>query len=305
LTRPACSVVVCTKHRAKLLTRCLGALAVQTQDSYEVVVVDNTEGDRETRRIAEESGARYLVEPRAGLSRARNKGARAALGDIVAFTDDDAAADPGWLSVHAAMLEGDPTLSASTGRILLAPPDAPGPRAYAAVGGEDLGPEAFRVDRTTPDWFERANFGGVGVGPNLAFRRSLFDGGWGFRENLGLPHAILGEEHCAFFDLIRAGHAIAYLPDAVVHHYCVQSIEDVEQRRRRILRDLAAYWLMLVVEEPAYRRAALSYAFESARGTRRAWRRQGTEQRFATRMDLTRAAAAAPLLYLRSRISDR
>jgi glycosyltransferase involved in cell wall biosynthesis len=305
MTRPKCSVVVCTRGRPSLLERCLASLTALDHPSYEVVVVDNTAGDPETRRIAEDGAARYLTEPRPGLSRARNAGGRAAFGDAVAFTDDDAVASPGWLSAHTTALDGDPTLSATTGRILLAPPDEPGPRAYAAVGGEDLGTDPFRVDRTTPDWFERANFGGVGVGPNMALRRSLFDEGWGFPEHLGPPHAIAGEEHFAFFDLIRTGHAIAYVPDALVHHYCVRTIEDVNRRKARIVRGLAAYSLMLLVEEPGYRVATLRYLVKAARGTRRDWRTEATEQRFATQGTLIRAAAAAPIVYIRSRVSDR
>src|SRR5579884_1169719 len=101
MTIPSCSVVVCTWDRGRWLERCLAALAGLDHPSYEVVVVDNSQGDSPSQQLAGQFGARYVREPRAGLSRARNTGARAAWGEIVAFTDDDALPDPRWLSLHA------------------------------------------------------------------------------------------------------------------------------------------------------------------------------------------------------------
>jgi glycosyltransferase involved in cell wall biosynthesis len=304
LTSPSCSVVVCTRHRPALLARCLTSLTQLEHPSYELVVVDNTEREREVEQLAAEAGARYVVESRVGLSRARNTGGRAARGEIVAYIDDDAVAEPAWLSRHAAALE-DPSLSATTGRILPICLDASSARMYAASGGEDVGEVALRLDRTTPGWFVMANFGGVGVGGNMAFRRALFRSGWGFRESLGLGAGIPGEEHYAFFTLIRDGHAIAYLPDAVVHHDYPATTDALRRRRARILRGTAAYMAMLLVEEPGYRRETLRYMWEAARGTRRSWRRADAEERLGNRLQLVAAVSAGVPLYLRNLLTRR
>jgi cellulose synthase/poly-beta-1,6-N-acetylglucosamine synthase-like glycosyltransferase len=303
VTDPVCSVVVCTRHRAELLARCLVSLTKLDHPSYELIVVDNTPGDREVERLAAESGARYVRESRVGLSRARNTGGRAAEGMIVAFIDDDAVADPSWLRRHAAALE-DPSLVATTGRILPVSLDTEAARTYAAAGGEDIGEHAFRVDRSTQDWFEIANFGGLGLGPNMAFRRELFEAGWGFRESLGLGAGILGEEHYAFFMIIRAGHAMAYVPEAIVRHDYPTTMNALRRRQFRILRGSAAYMLMLLVEEPEFRRTILRYMWEAAHGTRRAWRRSAAQQRMASRWKLVAAASAAVPLYLRSVLTN-
>jgi cellulose synthase/poly-beta-1,6-N-acetylglucosamine synthase-like glycosyltransferase len=244
---------------------------------------------------------RYVLEPRIGLSRARNTGARAARGDIVAFTDDDAVADPAWLRRHSEALR-DRTLAATTGRTIWLDPDAATARAYDAVGADDLGTAPFRVDRGTEHWFELANFGGVGVGCNFALRRRLFDSGWGFREDLGLPNRILGEEHYAFFELIRSGHAIAYVPDAVVRHEPRETLEAVESRKRRTLWASSAYMLMLVVEERGYRARTLRYATKALRGRRRPWRQAPVTTPFASRRDRLRAALAGPAIYVSNRL---
>jgi glycosyltransferase involved in cell wall biosynthesis len=300
----ACSVVVCTRRRVERLATCLAAIARLDHPSFEIIVVDNTSGDPAVRRLALEARARYVIEPRVGLSRARNTGARAARGVIVAFTDDDARPAPDWLSRHEAAL-GDPTLSASTGRVLPSSPENAPARAYIAAGAEDLGEEPFRVDRHTPSWFEMANFGGVGVGPNMAFRRSLFDRGWGFREDLGPDNGLPGEEHYAFFGLIRDGHTIAYVPESVVHHDPPATMAALERRRRRIAQGSAAYLVMLVVEERGFRRAALRSGWDALSGQRRLWRRTPVQERLVTRGQLASAALAAPLRYLRWRLQVR
>jgi hypothetical protein len=133
----------------------------------------------------------------------------------------------------------------------------------------------------------------------MAFRRVLFEHGWGFRESLGLGAGILGEEHYAFFTIIRAGHAIAYLPDAIVRHDYPGTIPALRRQRFRILQGGAAYMLMLLVEEPGYRRHTLRYMWEAARGARRAWRRGGAEERLGNRLQLLGATAAGVPLYLR------
>jgi O-antigen biosynthesis protein len=299
MTAPSCSVVVCTRHRPELLARCLESLVQLEHPRYELIVVDNTPGDREVERLAVDAGARYVVEPREGLSRARNAGAREARGVVVAYIDDDAVAEEAWLSRHAAALE-DPTLVATTGRILPISLNAPSASVHEAVGGEDLGDVRFHVDRETPAWFQMANFGGVGVGSNMAFRRVLFEAGWGFRESLGLGASIPGEEHYAFFMLIRDGHRIGYLPDAIVYHDYPITRNALRRRRSRILRGAVAYMTMLLVEEPEFRSDTLHFMWQGMRGTRRSWRRGQTDQRFVTSLQLFAAVCAGLPLYLRS-----
>jgi glycosyltransferase involved in cell wall biosynthesis len=299
---PSSSVVVCTRHRPAALARCLTALAELDHPSYEVLVIDNSDGDDSARQLADRFGCRYVREPCVGLSRARNAGARAARGDVVAFTDDDAVPDLRWLRCHADALS-DARLSATTGRVVSIEPKAAASRAYDAVGGDDLGTVPFHIDSRSPDWFERANFGGVGVGGNFALRSALFESGWGFREDLGLGARVLGEEHYAFFELIRAGHAIAYVPDAVVRHEPPHDLSGVELRKRRTLRGSSAYVAMLLVEEPEYRRRTVTYALGALRRQQRGWRPHGAS--FGGRRDRLVAGLTGPALYAANRCGAR
>jgi cellulose synthase/poly-beta-1,6-N-acetylglucosamine synthase-like glycosyltransferase len=289
MSDPRTTVVVCTIGDELNLAACLAALQCQDDDDHEILVVDNTEGRDAVQQIAGRAGARYVVEPRRGLSRARNAGAHAARGQLVAYIDDDAVPDPAWLRLLVAPF-ADPAVGATTGRIL--PVDAD-----ADPFGLGLGATARRVERGTPGWFEIANFGGIGAGSSMAFRRGVVT----FREDLGLGTAIEGsEEHNAFFAVVRAGHAIQYVPESVVRHH--EPGSESSDRRRRILRSGGAYLAMLIAEEPGFRRPALRYAVTSVWGKRRAWRGPvGTTVRSRTPERVVHALAGVAL-YLRYRV---
>jgi len=305
LTGPAGTVVVCTRGRPAALQRCLDSLVSMDHASYEIVVVDNSTGDADTRAAAAEAGARYVLERIVGLSRARNTGAMAAEGRVVAYLDDDCVASPSWLTRHTDALD-DPALGASTGRVLAVELPDPAAQAYRETMTEDLGPVARRVGPRSPWWFEVANFAGLGIGCNMAFERALFESGLRFRLSLGVGTPIPGaEENNAFFEVIRRGHEVAYLPDAVVHHYGSSRLSDLRRRRVRMMRGGAAYMLMLLIEEPEYRWRTLRYMAEGVLGRERSWRPGRGGAMGPPRRELAAAALAAPGDYWRARRVER
>ena len=101
------SVVVCTRHRAAFLQSCLVAVNSLDPRPDGILVVDNSEGNNDTRKVAEDHGARYTIEPVRGLSRARNRGLMECDTDIVAFLDDDATPEPDWLGSRAAAAQSE------------------------------------------------------------------------------------------------------------------------------------------------------------------------------------------------------
>jgi glycosyltransferase involved in cell wall biosynthesis len=95
------SVVVCTatQERLPLLQKCVDSLLAGGRCPDEILVVV----DQNPLLAAELDGslparARLLRTERQGNSEARNVGIRAATSDVVAFVDDDAAVEPGWLT---------------------------------------------------------------------------------------------------------------------------------------------------------------------------------------------------------------
>jgi glycosyltransferase involved in cell wall biosynthesis len=120
---PPVSVVVCSLNGERTLADTLeGAFALDYPD-FEVIVVDDGSTDG-TAAIAAAFGARLIRTDNHGLSSARNTGLHAAIGDIVAYLDDDARPDPQWLLyLVAAFRRG----------------------AYAGVGGPNLAPGRKRL----------------------------------------------------------------------------------------------------------------------------------------------------------------
>ena len=102
---PKISVVVCTYNGSATLSECLESLTGLVYPDYEVIVVDDGSTDS-TPSIVPGFPVKYIrLEKNGGLSRARNAGMNAAEGEIIAYIDDDATADPHWLYFLAASLK--------------------------------------------------------------------------------------------------------------------------------------------------------------------------------------------------------
>src|SRR5689334_12230016 len=95
------SVVINTYNRARLLRQALHSLDYQDYDDFEVVVVDGPSTDG-TDEVIAEYAARGAIKagkcPERNLSISRNIGISMTAGDVVAFMDDDAVPERGWLS---------------------------------------------------------------------------------------------------------------------------------------------------------------------------------------------------------------
>lgn len=105
--RPFFSVIVPTYERAQQLSACLRALSWQTypRDRFEVIVVNDggtTSPEPEVEAFLKTLKVRLLTQTHSGPAAARNYGAQHAIGDFLAFTDDDCAPAPNWLQALAA-----------------------------------------------------------------------------------------------------------------------------------------------------------------------------------------------------------
>jgi succinoglycan biosynthesis protein ExoM len=103
---PVVSVCVCTYRRPHLLATLLDDLAGQDFcGPFEVIIVDNdpagsaTEVVENARERHPTLNIRYAVEARKGISFARNRAVSLALGEFVAWIDDDESTTAKWLSL--------------------------------------------------------------------------------------------------------------------------------------------------------------------------------------------------------------
>ena len=256
------SIVICTRCRPGYLRKCLKAIQELEPGADEVLVVDNTTGDGETHAVAREFGARYVVEEMPGLSRARNRGMIECCSDIVAFVDDDAAPDVQWLKFLLAPFSDD-AIAVVTGRIFTPESDP--------LNNSQESPRF--LSNKDPRWFETATFGGMGLGSNMALRKSACAGRKIFDERLGrgAPFQI-AEEYYAFASLISHGHTAAYVPNAVVFHPPL-SRSNVEQEARNSI----SYWLLLFSEFPGQRLGLVRFLLRRLMRKRLTWPRDSQD----------------------------
>jgi len=214
-SQPA-TIAICTRDRTDDLRRCLSALQRLPDDGQEILVIDNCPSTDDTLRLVKSyPHIRYIREDRPGLNVARNRALREARHGIVAFNDDDAVPEPGWLRAllyHFA----DKRVLAVTGLTL-----------------------PLELETTAQEWFERRSpfqrgfqsktyhlfcwpplfAGRVGAGANMALRRSVVDAVGPFDEALdaGTPTHSGGDTEM-FSRILVSGHHIVYEPTAVSWH---------------------------------------------------------------------------------------
>ncbi len=212
------SVVVCSHLVARWpqLMRALDSLREQKLIPERVVLV--VDGDDELlARLHERAGDELILTTggRTGLSNARNIGIAAVDSEFVAFLDDDAVADPSWLSSLAQVAAADTDILGVGGWVT---PDWGGEKPgwfpdelLWTVGCSHHG---LPTQQTTV----RNVFGGCAL-----FRRSVFATTGGFDTRLG--RQVKGASGCEETELcIRASSLIpsgrfVHEPAAIIHHH--------------------------------------------------------------------------------------
>jgi GT2 family glycosyltransferase len=103
-------VVIPNCNGAAWLPGCLEALAAQTFEDYEVLVVDNGSTDQSVSFLRKSHGHVRLIlfERNHGFAAAVNAGIAAARGEYVALLNTDTIAGPDWLAALVRVLDGSP-----------------------------------------------------------------------------------------------------------------------------------------------------------------------------------------------------
>ena len=249
-TRDAPSVVVPTWQRAEWLGVCLAALRRQTLPPREVVVVGRREDEAARRAHLDPArpcvlrGAPCHVAPvKAGLA--------AAEGEIVAFLDDDAEPDGGWLEAIAAPF-ADPLVACVGGRVL---------QEGAAKVKEDSGRLRWYGEHV-------ANVGAIEA-QGMRDVDGVMEGNWAWRtsvlrqlpfdEALDFAEApMYGLDLC--LEAKRRGHRVVYSPAARVVHHAAPRDPGLarEDRPRRVYAYSRNYTYVMLKHLRGPRRAAFA-----------------------------------------------
>ncbi|MHB0912765.1 MAG: glycosyltransferase [Armatimonadota bacterium] len=291
--RPLISVVVCTRNRPESLANTLASIRAVRYARREVIVIDNA--SETARPVAEEFGARWVHEPRPGLDWARNRGIAESMGEIVAFIDDDALADKGWLNTIADAF-ADPEVACVTGLVVPSELETEAQELFeCAYGGFGRGFQRL-THRHATQW------PCVGTGTNMAFRRTAFDvvGEFDPAFDVGTPAGGAGD--LEMFDrLLYAGCRIDYRPDALVYHTHRRSMEELKKQLRDYGKSFVALKTKCALRSPL-KVARYMFTWYGSWQARRVWRRLRGREAMPMRLILAEIAGslAGPLVYLRS-----
>jgi glycosyltransferase involved in cell wall biosynthesis len=222
-TKAKIELVICTYNNATLLDRALEHLSRQTapESLWSVLVVDNNCTD-ETPAVVERyrsqgriPGLRRIVETRQGLTAARLCGVSQTQAEWIAFIDDDCFLHEDWVAQALQFAEEHPACGAFGGRNVLSwesPPSALLAKYESVFAQQDHGPRARLLD-------ERALLAGAGM---VLKREALERSGWLDEQILsdrqGKKLTSGGDEEIVL-RLRKAGYALGYTPDCVLHHF--------------------------------------------------------------------------------------
>ncbi|QUQ67947.1 glycosyltransferase family 2 protein [Kutzneria sp. CA-103260] len=245
---PSVSVVIATAGRVDHAERCVRSVLDTRYPDLEIVIVDNHgQANRDLARLAEmDQRVRYLREAVPGASRARNAGAAAARGEVLAFTDDDAVVDERWLAEAVAEIEAGGA-DCVTGLVLPKSLDTQAQQWFEAFGGFGKGFERrrFGPDEPVPDALYPLSPGIFGSGNNMVWRRDSFRRLGGFDERLGPGRATkAGEDLDLYLRLITADGRLDYTPNALVWHEHRETLPELRKQLRGYGTGLAATFLL-------------------------------------------------------------
>jgi len=225
-------VIVPARDAEATLARTLAALRHQDLDGeYEVIVVDDGSLDG-TAALAQAAGApvKVLTQAREGPAQARNRGAAAARGEVLAFCDADVYPTPGWLRCGIDALRAADIVQ---GHVLPDPQAALGPFDRSIWITSEVG------------LFETAS---------LFVRRATFDRVEGFQEWISPRRGkALAEDVWFGYRARRLGATSAFSPEALAHHEVFRrSWREYVLERQRL-----GYFPAMAARIPELRRAFL------------------------------------------------
>jgi len=215
------SAIVCTHSLDNYsnLVEAVDSLLAQTYTEIEIIIA--VDGNAKLHEIvsAHYAGNRavktILLKENIGVSGARNAGISVAKGDVIAFIDDDVTAEKRWVE-NLLGTYGEYDAVAVGGKIL---------PVWLGTEPDYLPEELYWLVGATHRGFAEERVGEVrnAFGPNMSFKREVFQKAGMFNENLGFARRGLSyiqaeEPELALRMKRELGKGVIYNPKAVVYH---------------------------------------------------------------------------------------
>lgn len=222
-----------------------------------MIVVDNASERIHVPEIRFPFHTLFYSYPVPGLSRARNSVLDSVNGDILALMDDDATADPDWLSAALPHFQ-EPEVCCVTGTIRPLESKTEWQRIQTPVQGDVV------------RYYERGQFDPVttspGKGANLLVRTSWIRQ-YRFPELFGPgTPTFAADEHYLFHKVVHSGKRICFEPKAVVYHDFVETEKDFRIRAKRRAVSRGAYLVKFAFTEAGYRLHTWRYLLQRCMG---------------------------------------
>jgi glycosyltransferase involved in cell wall biosynthesis len=242
------SVVICTRNRSEQLKKCLESFGNQKCMPLEIIVVDNAPVDDSTMNVAKEfKEVTYVREPRPGLDIARNAGAKAAKGSVIAYTDDDVELHPWWVyQVNETFAKTN--ASAMTGLVIASELKTESQQIFEKFWSFNRG----YTDKMYDPYFliEHLEAGPpvweIGAGANMAFRRTAFERAGYFDERLDVGAAGCNGDSEMWFRILLKGGSINYNPRAVVFH---EHRKEIKSLRKQIFSYMRGFTVAALIQQ--------------------------------------------------------
>lgn len=203
---PFVSIIIPVYNRAEELSQCLSSLKSMDYpgDRLEIIVVDDASQDQ-TAAVARRFGARLFIQPHnQGQSAARNVGASAAQGEIVAFIDSDCIADSQWIKELVPFFQ-DPRIALVGGYVGAYYREKPLDRYEAVCSALNMGSEQVLGQGSQSVFYVPTC--------NMLIRKDEYTKIGGLDEKLRV-----GEDVDLCWRLMAEGHHLVYVPKGMVKH---------------------------------------------------------------------------------------
>jgi GT2 family glycosyltransferase len=245
--QPAASIIICTRDKASMLTRCLDSIFARTRyNDFEVIVVDNNSSEPATRALFDKwlarEPARFRVHAMPtpfNYSALNNEGARLARGELLVLLNNDTEViAPAWMADMAAHAQRSDI--GAVGAMLLYPNNTIQHAGVIARIGAWCGHGHQRFPANSPGYHGRllsvAEYSAV-TGACLMVRRELFGRVGGLNENL--PVTCNDIEFC--WRLLASGYRNVLVPTARLYHYesATRGYSNSPEQKARDAREMA------------------------------------------------------------------
>jgi GT2 family glycosyltransferase len=295
---PDISVVVVNWNRRDYLKASLESLAGQRDASFEVIVVDNGSSDGSAGMARAEFGVRVIANTaNLGFCAANNQAFAAARGRFIAVLNNDAVAEPDFLSALRRAFDAAPDIGMAAAKVLV----YEDPRRIDKAG-HLIYPDGQNRGRGTGD-LDQGQYGRIEEclwpdGCAAMYRKAMLDAIGGFDEDLFM----FGDDAELGLRARIAGWRCLYMPGAVVRHHRGVSLDAgsterifLIERNRVLLASKLFPWSLLLLN-PGY------FALRLAGGLLAAAGEKGEMARFpgfANKLRLAGAIVRADLAAIR------